>query len=623
MAGCHPRLAEGRQYASGGPHTAQLGGCRTGVARSAASRPRWSTNQSRASAAACSSVPGSSNRWVAPGTTASRDSHRIRACARRLSSSTTASRPPTTSSVGARTSPSRGAARSGRPPRQTTAATSRVVGGRPQRRRRAGAGPEVPDRQAPAAAAGTHPGRHLGQPPGQQLDVEHVGAVALLARGEQVEQQRRQPGMLQHTGHVPVARAVPAAAAAVHEHDQTHAHPPARSGARQPHPPGGHLDLLVDHPVDGVRRCAAGSAAILRRRDATRRPAPAAPSPRRRRSAGSRCSTARRRRTSAASPGTRARRPHRAARAPRRARTPARPAPPAPRPAPAPPGTPPARSTPSRSRRRPPAPSGPPAPAAAGPPRNRRARRSTSARSRPSTSANSASLTCARRTTRSFTTSAPPSPTAPIASSGWNGTPSLRTTITSNGASSARATSAATGTPPRGNPSTTTSSPRRWRSRSASRRPASTRSLNGTTTPGPRVRPVSAAASALTRASSPLRMESDGSAPRGPWGGPVPPSPKHSRARSPSRSGRSTFRRRAAHAHDLRADASASSARCFAAEACADGQPVPGVPPAQRGGDIENLGGGSSPPRWSRSGPCRHAAAADWSTPSIMIWATV
>ena len=91
-------------------------------------------------------------------------------------------------------------------------------------------------------------------------------------------------------------------------------------------------------------------------------------------------------------------------------------------------------------------------------PRSRNARRCTSARSRLSTSANSASLTCTRRTTRSFTTSVPPSPTAPIANSGWNGTPSLRTTITSSGASSARATSAATGTPPRGNPSTTTSS---------------------------------------------------------------------------------------------------------------------------------------------------------------------
>jgi Acetoacetate decarboxylase (ADC) len=45
----------------------------------------------------------------------------------------------------------------------------------------------------------------------------------------------------------------------------------------------------------------------------------------------------------------------------------------------------------------------------------------------------------------------------PIASSGWKGTPSLRTAITSSGASRRLATSAAMGTPPRGRPSTTMS----------------------------------------------------------------------------------------------------------------------------------------------------------------------
>jgi hypothetical protein len=57
---------------------------------------------------------------------------------------------------------------------------------------------------------------------------------------------------------------------------------------------------------------------------------------------------------------------------------------------------------------------------------------------------------------------------------GRNGTPSLRTTITSRGARSSRATSDATGTPPRGNASTTTSVPRSCDSDRASRgrRPA-------------------------------------------------------------------------------------------------------------------------------------------------------
>src|SRR5262249_37654845 len=73
----------------------------------------------------------------------------------------------------------------------------------------------------------------------------------------------------------------------------------------------------------------------------------------------------------------------------------------------------------------------------------------------------------------------PPSRIAPMPSSGWTGTPSLRTTITSRGAPSARATSAATGTPPRGSASTTTSSPRRCSIRLASRLPASDRSRNG------------------------------------------------------------------------------------------------------------------------------------------------
>ena len=58
---------------------------------------------------------------------------------------------------------------------------------------------------------------------------------------------------------------------------------------------------------------------------------------------------------------------------------------------------------------------------------------------------------------RSFRMRTPPSPIAPIASSGWKGTPSLRTTMTSSGTASARATSNATGTPPRGSPSTTRS----------------------------------------------------------------------------------------------------------------------------------------------------------------------
>src|SRR5690242_10582152 len=80
-------------------------------------------------------------------------------------------------------------------------------------------------------------------------------------------------------------------------------------------------------------------------------------------------------------------------------------------------------------------------------------------------------------------TCAPPSPMAPKPYSGWNGTPSLRTMITSRGACSSRATSAATGTPPCGKASTTTSVPRRCDSDRASRRPASARSANSIALP--------------------------------------------------------------------------------------------------------------------------------------------
>ena len=111
-------------------------------------------------------------------------------------------------------------------------------------------------------------------------------------------------------------------------------------------------------------------------------------------------------------------------------------------------------------------------------PRKRRARRSSSARSRRSTAAISASVTCVMATTSGLMILTSPSPIAPMPSSGWTGTPSLRTTITSSGAPSARATSAATGTPPRGSASTTTSSPRRCSIRLARRLPASDRSRN-------------------------------------------------------------------------------------------------------------------------------------------------
>ena len=87
-------------------------------------RTRWRSNHSPASRETSVSAPGSSNRWVAPGTIASSDGARSMLWASRFSSTTISSSPPTISSTGARTSASRAAARSGRPPRETTAEIS-------------------------------------------------------------------------------------------------------------------------------------------------------------------------------------------------------------------------------------------------------------------------------------------------------------------------------------------------------------------------------------------------------------------------------------------------------------------------------------------------------------------
>src|SRR5581483_3176385 len=122
----------------------------TGSRRSGSERPggypaartpdawKWVANHSRASSATPSSAPGSSNRCVAPGTTASRLGPRSRPSACRFNSSTSKSAPPTINSVGAVTRSSAAPARSGRPPRDTMAATPR---GRPAAATRAAAAP--------------------------------------------------------------------------------------------------------------------------------------------------------------------------------------------------------------------------------------------------------------------------------------------------------------------------------------------------------------------------------------------------------------------------------------------------------------------------------------------------
>ena len=148
--------------------------------------------------------------------------------------------------MGARTLVSASPARSGRPPRDTTAATfTRGIGGRDQCRARPGAGAEVADRQRRGVGLAGQPAGDVDQPARQQLDVEDVGAVAFLVRGEQVEQQRGEPGPVQHLGHVAVAGAVAAAAAAVGEnHDPRGCSGIVRCPATVT-ASGGHLDFLI------------------------------------------------------------------------------------------------------------------------------------------------------------------------------------------------------------------------------------------------------------------------------------------------------------------------------------------------------------------------------------------
>ena len=64
------------------------------------------------------------------------------------------------------------------------------------------------------------PGRR-GEPAGQQLHVEHVGAVEHLFGGEQVEQQRAQARLVEAISDEPVARAVAAAPAPVGKQHHT------------------------------------------------------------------------------------------------------------------------------------------------------------------------------------------------------------------------------------------------------------------------------------------------------------------------------------------------------------------------------------------------------------------
>ena len=139
----------------------------------------------------------------------------------RFSSMTSISRLPTISRVGAVTCGSAAPARSGRPPRETIARTGeRGAAAATSAAPAPVLAPKYPIGRCGRLRRGQAPIRGERQARGEQRDVEHVGAVAFFVGGQEVEQQRRQAGLAQRGGDPVVARAQPAAAAAMREDDQ-------------------------------------------------------------------------------------------------------------------------------------------------------------------------------------------------------------------------------------------------------------------------------------------------------------------------------------------------------------------------------------------------------------------
>ena len=103
---------------------------------------------------------------------------------------------------------------------------------------------------------GPQPRSDLAETASQQLDVEHVGPVALLFDAQQVEQQGGKPSSVEHVGDEPVAGAVAAATAAMGEYDRPDGLLGNRQVTAQPYRTGQHVDLLVAYRrVVGLFRC--------------------------------------------------------------------------------------------------------------------------------------------------------------------------------------------------------------------------------------------------------------------------------------------------------------------------------------------------------------------------------
>ena len=134
------------------------------------------------------------------------------------------------------------------------------VGGGPRRPSRPGAGPEVAHRELLQPGLPAQPGGGRGQPARQQADVEHVGPVRFLLRGQQVELQAAQADHVQGRGdeHVPAAQVG-------HPRGRRRGGPAA--GKRvpgQPHVPGGQGGPEHHHELVVVGQVALGLIAVVR-----------------------------------------------------------------------------------------------------------------------------------------------------------------------------------------------------------------------------------------------------------------------------------------------------------------------------------------------------------------------
>ena len=183
---------------------------------------RWRRNQSRARRATCSSVPGSSNRCVAPGMISSRVSPPIFCAALRLRSMTTGVAFSDDQQGGL---PHLGQVCVGEVGSSAAGDDGlhgvRPVRGGDERGRGAGAGPEQADAEAGGGFAVRRPVGQRRDPAGEQVDVEPQRGGPqvdlLLLPGEQVGQHRGQAGAVELVGDVAIPWAVPATAAAVGE----------------------------------------------------------------------------------------------------------------------------------------------------------------------------------------------------------------------------------------------------------------------------------------------------------------------------------------------------------------------------------------------------------------------